>query len=139
VASALPLPERPFEGVTTELATASEPPRPEIQYPPAGAPNVVVVMYDDVGFWAASTFGGPIPTPAPVLDERRDAGRRDQHGGAGRPYPNRFPFTGRIGRIDIELRPALTDAQRREVHGGQVRAALAGQQAAVGTPRTKET
>lgn len=31
---------------------------------PANAPNVLVVMTDDVGFAAASGFGGPIPTPA---------------------------------------------------------------------------
>ena len=30
---------------------------------PAGAPNVLVVLTDDVGFSAASSFGGPIPTP----------------------------------------------------------------------------
>src|SRR5262245_34340640 len=31
---------------------------------PAGAPNVLLIMTDDVGFGAASTFGGPVPTPA---------------------------------------------------------------------------
>jgi len=31
---------------------------------PAGAPNIVVVLLDDVGFGAAGSFGGPIPTPA---------------------------------------------------------------------------
>lgn len=31
---------------------------------PAGAPNIVIVLLDDVGFGAASTFGGPIATPA---------------------------------------------------------------------------
>jgi len=30
---------------------------------PAGAPNVLLFMTDDVGFGAASTFGGPVPTP----------------------------------------------------------------------------
>lgn len=30
---------------------------------PKGAPNVVVVLLDDVGFAASSTFGGPVPTP----------------------------------------------------------------------------
>ena len=29
----------------------------------ANAPNVVIVLLDDVGFGAAETFGGPIPTP----------------------------------------------------------------------------
>ena len=27
--------------------------------PPAGAPNVLVVLLDDVGFGASSAFGGP--------------------------------------------------------------------------------
>ncbi|MCB9724384.1 MAG: arylsulfatase [Spirochaetaceae bacterium] len=31
--------------------------------PPEGAPNVVVVLLDDVGFGASSTFGGPVETP----------------------------------------------------------------------------
>ena len=31
--------------------------------PPAGAPNVLVVLLDDVGFGAASAFGGPCATP----------------------------------------------------------------------------
>jgi arylsulfatase len=29
----------------------------------AGAPNILLIMTDDVGFGASSTFGGPIPTP----------------------------------------------------------------------------
>src|SRR5271167_1669470 len=32
--------------------------------PPAGAPNILLIMTDDVGFGAPSTFGGVIPTPA---------------------------------------------------------------------------
>lgn len=30
---------------------------------PEGAPNVLLIMIDDVGFGASSTFGGPVPTP----------------------------------------------------------------------------
>ena len=32
--------------------------------PPPGAPNVIYVVWDDVGFSALSPFGGPIQTPA---------------------------------------------------------------------------
>ena len=32
--------------------------------PPKGAPNILLIMTDDVGFGAPSTFGGVIPTPA---------------------------------------------------------------------------
>ncbi|MGW3481927.1 arylsulfatase [Rhodococcus indonesiensis] len=37
--------------------------RPDPVRPPAGAPNVLLVMVDDVGFGAASVFGGPCRTP----------------------------------------------------------------------------
>ena len=47
---------------------------PAIPTAPAGAPNVVVVMTDDVGYGASSTFGGPIPTP--TLDALADRGLR---------------------------------------------------------------
>ena len=53
-----------FGGAIEPLATDSTPSKPEIRRPPAGAPNVVVVMLDDVGFGAPGTFGGPVPTPA---------------------------------------------------------------------------
>jgi arylsulfatase A-like enzyme len=42
--------------------------------PPKGAPNVLLIMTDDVGFGAPSTFGGVIPTPA--LDRIAQAGLR---------------------------------------------------------------
>lgn len=38
------------------------PPIPQVR-PPKGAPNVLIVLIDDVGFGAASTFGGPCQTP----------------------------------------------------------------------------
>tara|TARA_R110000772_G_scaffold148001_1_gene258436 strand:+ start:17623 stop:19998 length:2376 start_codon:yes stop_codon:yes gene_type:complete len=41
---------------------------------PEGAPNVVIVLIDDLGFGATSTFGGPIPTPA--LDQLAQEGLR---------------------------------------------------------------
>ncbi len=42
--------------------------------PPNGAPNVLLIMTDDVGLGAPSTFGGVIPTPA--LDRIAQAGLR---------------------------------------------------------------
>ncbi|KZR87427.1 Arylsulfatase [Synechococcus sp. MIT S9504] len=41
---------------------------------PKGAPNVLLVMMDDVGFGASSSFGGPIPTP--TLDRVTKKGLR---------------------------------------------------------------
>ncbi|MET0145905.1 MAG: arylsulfatase [Ilumatobacteraceae bacterium] len=61
----LPIPDRPAPGLTTydakDPATAFAPIEPLL--PPAGAPNVLIVLLDDVGFGAASTFGGPCNTP----------------------------------------------------------------------------
>ncbi|OBI22669.1 arylsulfatase [Mycobacterium sp. E2497] len=63
-----------FGGDLNPSAADSTPVRPSIVSPPAGAPNIVVVLLDDVGFGAASTFGGPVPTPA--LDRVAGAGLR---------------------------------------------------------------
>ena len=49
------------------------PPRFEVK-PPAGAPNVVVILIDDIGFGATSPFGGPIPTP--TLERLAQSGLR---------------------------------------------------------------
>jgi arylsulfatase len=63
--SVLPIPDRPFSGLTTYDARdpATLFPRIEPLRPPSGAPNVLVVLLDDVGFGASSAFGGPIATP----------------------------------------------------------------------------
>lgn len=42
--------------------------------PPENAPNIVIVLLDDVGFGATSTFGGPVDTPA--LDALAQVGLR---------------------------------------------------------------
>src|SRR6188472_1431799 len=63
--SVLPIPDRTGVGLTTYDAKdpdTSYPPVRELR-PPAGAPNVLVVLIDDTGFGASSAFGGPILTP----------------------------------------------------------------------------
>ena len=60
----LPPPAPPFGGVIKEKATESTPWWPPRVVPPKGAPNVLLIMTDDQGFGAPSTFGGVIPTPA---------------------------------------------------------------------------
>jgi arylsulfatase A-like enzyme len=63
--SVLPIPDQPHVGLTTYDAkdpATSFPPIRDIR-PPAGAPNVLVILLDDVGFAASSAFGGPINTP----------------------------------------------------------------------------
>lgn len=59
----LPSPAEPFAGKIGETYADSVPAFPKRPVAPEGAPNVLLIMTDDVGFGAASTFGGPIPTP----------------------------------------------------------------------------
>ena len=46
----LPVPDQVFPAI-------------ELLRPPAGAPNVLVLLLDDVGFGASSAFGGPVAIP----------------------------------------------------------------------------
>jgi arylsulfatase A-like enzyme len=61
----LPVPDQPYEGLITYDAKDAETSFPTIEplRPPAGAPNVLVILLDDVGFGASSAFGGPCATP----------------------------------------------------------------------------
>ena len=61
----LPIPDVKHVGVTTFVATDPDTSYPPIEplRPPAGAPNVLVILLDDVGFGASSAFGGPCATP----------------------------------------------------------------------------
>ncbi len=45
-----------------DVRNATPPPRFEVKAP-EGAPNVVVVLIDDMGFGVSETFGGPVTTP----------------------------------------------------------------------------
>jgi arylsulfatase A-like enzyme len=70
----LPNPPQPFRGEITPNAVNSKPYWPELVVPPEGAPNILLIMIDDEGFSAPSTFGGVIPTPA--MDRIANAGLR---------------------------------------------------------------
>ena len=59
----LPPPSAPFQGEINLNALQSKPAWPARVVPPKDAPNVLLIMTDDVGFSAPSTFGGVIPTP----------------------------------------------------------------------------
>ncbi len=58
---------------TFDVRNAKMPKRFDVKAP-AGAPNVVIVLIDDLGFGATSTFGGPIRTD--VLDKLAANGLR---------------------------------------------------------------
>ena len=71
---ALPIPDLAYTGTVTYDATTPDthyPPIKQVQ-PPEGAPNVLVILLDDVGFGASSAFGGPIATP--TFERLADAG-----------------------------------------------------------------
>lgn len=57
---------------TAAMKTA--PQWPQMPQAPKGAPNVLLIMTDDVGFGSSSTFGGPVPTP--TLDALAQDGAR---------------------------------------------------------------
>jgi arylsulfatase A-like enzyme len=59
----LPRPEPPFKGHIGRTAKDSTPDFPQEVKAPKGAPNILVILTDDVGFGASSTFGGPVSTP----------------------------------------------------------------------------
>ncbi len=60
----LPAPPQPFKGDIQLNAAQSKPYWPATVVPPKQAPNILLIMTDDVGFAAPSTFGGVIPTPS---------------------------------------------------------------------------
>jgi arylsulfatase len=71
---ALPRPAQPFGGrigITVQDSVKDFPKEVEA---PKGAPNILVILTDDVGFGASSTFGGPIPTP--TMDRLAQSGLR---------------------------------------------------------------
>src|SRR6478672_4748190 len=70
----LPIKEPTYpESTVLDARDAKAPPRFEVKAP-AKAPNVVIVLVDDIGFGASSAFGGPINMP--TLDKLAAGGLR---------------------------------------------------------------
>jgi arylsulfatase A-like enzyme len=64
VGSVLPFPEPPSASIAGEsLAESKHQRRTKINHLPENAPNIIIVLMDDVGFGTPSTFGGEINTP----------------------------------------------------------------------------
>jgi len=64
----------PFTGRIGREAKSSTPDFPRPVRAPRGAPDILLILTDDVGFSASSTFGGPVPTP--TMDRLAKAGLR---------------------------------------------------------------
>jgi len=103
--SVLPMPTPPFAGAIGTTYADSLASVPAITSPPAGAPNVLLVLLDDVGFGHASTFAGPVQTP--VLQRLADEGLR---------Y-NRFHTTAMCSPSRAAL---LTGRNHHSAHTGTV-------------------
>ena len=125
---------------TPRIRQATFPPIEPLR-PPAGAPNVLVVLLDDVGFGAASAFGGPCETPTaerlaggraevqPLPHDRAvraDAagaadGAQPSHGRDGRHHGDRDLGAGlQLGPAQ-HLRAAGRDAEAQRLLDGAVR------------------
>ncbi len=111
---AIPYPTTKFAGQLAPTTGDSDTYLPTPVTPPAGAPNIVVILNDDVGFGADSTFGGPIPTPnydalakdglrytefgvTAICTSTRAAlltGRNHQHAGFGTVVEAESPYPG---------------------------------------------
>ena len=70
----LPPPDMSFGGKIERNALQSKPWWAPRVVPPKGAPNVLLIMTDDTGFGAGSTFGGVVPMP--TLDKLAQQGLR---------------------------------------------------------------
>src|SRR6187431_1598184 len=63
-AESLPRPDFRFKGQVGRTYEDSDPPTfPQVVRPPEGAPNVLLILLDDVGFGQFSAFGGGVPSP----------------------------------------------------------------------------
>lgn len=70
----LPRPEPPFKGHIGLTPDDSTLDFPQEVRAPKGAPNILLILTNDVGFGASSTFGGPVPTP--TMDRLAASGLR---------------------------------------------------------------
>src|SRR6478736_6266758 len=107
----LPPPPQRFQGEINLNAAQSKPAWPARVVPPKDAPNFLLIMTDDVGFAAPSTFGGVIPTPA--LDRIANDGLR---------YTN-FHSTALCSPTRAAL---ITGHNHHSAHFGQVAEAATG-------------
>jgi hypothetical protein len=94
----LPNPPPVFRGQISPNADQSKPYWSQVVAPPKGAPNVLLIMTDDVGFSAPSTFGGPAGNrrgPARAVGFRRAQSGRGRRGLGKRIRPRaRTPARG---------------------------------------------
>ena len=139
----LPIPDRAYDGPVYEDAkdpAATFPPIEPLR-PPAGAPNVLIVLIDDVGFGCSSAFGGPcqhadrrtprrrrpevhpLPHDGAVLADagRAAVGPQPPHGRHGRHHRDRDVGAGLQLDPPEHVRAAGRDAEAQRLRDGAVR------------------
>jgi hypothetical protein len=100
----LSIPDRKQIGLTTHDAKDPETRFPPITalHPPAGASNVLLILFDDVGFGASSVFGGPCRTPT---------AERSAADGLTTAFTQLF--SGTVEWVQIDIGAAAEDADHR--------------------------
>ena len=137
----LPIPDPAFKGKIGESVQRLDPDYPQPVKAPKGAPNVLLILLDDVGFGMCSTFGGPVPTPH--MDKLANnglkytrfhttalcsptraallAGRNHHSVGTGVIIEMGTGYPGYTGIIPEEHGPRCRDAPRQRLRHGHVR------------------
>ena len=96
--SSLPLPDLPFQGALAfDAQQQAKLPPIAAKRPPKQAPNVLLILLDDVGFGASSAFGGPVTMPTA---ERLAEGGPEVH-----PVPHHGPLLADAGRAAVRPQP----------------------------------
>lgn len=103
----LPPSRQPFQGDINLNAAQSKPAWPARVVPPQGAPNILLIMTDDVGFAAPSTFGGVIPTP--TLDRIAANGLRNTNFHSTSLFRNTTAIYPYVGNPGWNLTTAMAD------------------------------
>ncbi len=137
----LPIPEPPRPTFTElDARNVKPPPRFDVKAP-QGAPNVVVILIDDLGFGAPSTFGGPISMPtldqlakgglsynnfhtAALCSPTRMAlktGRNHHQGEAGSIMETSTGFPGNTGQVPNSVAPRGRDAAPQRLQHERLR------------------
>jgi arylsulfatase len=109
--TSLPRADPPFTGMLGKTLADSTPAYTAPLQPPAGAPNVIVVLVDDAGFGNPATFGGPVSTPT-----------MDQLAADGLRY-NAFHVTAMCSPTRAAL---LSGRNHHRVHFGMIAEAYSG-------------
>jgi hypothetical protein len=110
----LPIPEPANPPITeVDARKATPPPRFEVEAP-ASAPNVLIILIDDMGFGQSSAFGGPNEGAAVGLDDGTPVTEA---------YKVPFKFTGKIAKATVELKDVKA-ADRNETEQARTTSVL---------------